>query len=292
MEKIVAIVGLTSSGKSGLGISLAKRFNGEIVSADSRQVYKGLDYCSGKVSKSEQAEVCHHLLDVCELGEQFSLFDFQQMAYAEIDKILSKNKVPFLVGGTGLYSRAVIEGYSLSQTKPSESLRKDFETLSLEQLIEFCKQNNIEVPSEPTKRRLVRLIEKTDAPQKENCPKYKVLQIGIFWSREEIYKRIEERLKERMPNMLEEIKSLLNLGKSKEFLRSLGLEAKCVVDYLDGKYNSFEEFFEDLFKQERHFAKRQQTWYNKEKNIVWLDAKDNLEEKAFQLIEEFLKSSD
>jgi len=120
MEKLIAIVGLTSSGKSGLGIELAKKFNGEIVSADSRQVYKGLDWCSGKVTKEEQAEVKHHLIDVCELGSQFTLFDFQQKAYEAIDDIISRKKVPFLVGGTGLYSRSVIEGYDLSPDKPDQ----------------------------------------------------------------------------------------------------------------------------------------------------------------------------
>ena len=120
MEKLISIVGLTSSGKSGLGIELARLFNGEIVSADSRQVYRGLDWCSGKVSKEEQAEAVHHLIDIANLGEQFTLFDFQQMAYDSIDDIIARGKRPFLVGGTGLYSRAVVEGYQLLKNKPNE----------------------------------------------------------------------------------------------------------------------------------------------------------------------------
>ena len=289
MEKLIAIVGLTSSGKSGLGIELAQKFNGEIVSADSRQVYKGLDWCSGKVTKQEMAMVKHHLIDVCELGNQFTLFDFQQRAYDAIDDILSRNKVPFLVGGTGLYSRSVVEGYALSQDKPNQELRNKLEGLSKEELVQMCEEKNIELPEEITNRRLIRLLEREIGDKQENQPKYDVLQIGIMWSREDIYERIKIRLQDRMPHMIEEIKELLAKGVKKEFLISLGLEAKYIIKYLDGEFENYEEFFEELFKEERHFAKRQQTWYNKEKNIVWLDAKSHLPERAELLIKEFLK---
>jgi tRNA dimethylallyltransferase len=125
MEKLISIVGQTSSGKSDLGIALAREFDGEIVSADSRQVYKGLDFCSGKVNEEEQAQAVHHLIDVCDLGTQFTLFDFQKLAYEKIDDIIARGKVPFLVGGTGLYSRSVVEGYNLAKVKPDENKRKD-----------------------------------------------------------------------------------------------------------------------------------------------------------------------
>jgi len=289
MEKLIAIVGLTSSGKSGLGIELAKKFNGEIVSADSRQVYKGLDWCSGKVTKEEQAEVKHHLIDVCELGSQFTLFDFQQKAYEAIDDIISRKKVPFLVGGTGLYSRSVIEGYDLSPDKPDQELREQLEALDEDSLLEMCQKQNLEIPVEIAKRRLVRLLETAGKEKKENKPRYEVLQLGIMWSREEIYERIRLRLEMRMPNMIEEIKNLLAEGKDRDFLISLGLEAKYVIKYLSGEFDSYEMFFEELFKEERHFAKRQQTWYNKEKNIVWLDASSHLPEEAERLIKDFLE---
>ena len=289
MKKLVTIVGLTSSGKSSLGIELAKKFNGEIVSADSRQVYKGLDYCSGKVTLEEQAEVKHHLLDVVEIGNQFSLYDFQKMAYNEIDDIISRGKVPFLVGGTGLYSRSVVEGYSLSDEKPNEELRKSLSNLSLDELIDICKQKNIDYSGEQTCRRLIRLIEK-QTTQKPNQPKYEVLQIGVRWSREQIYDRIRQRLEMRMPNMIKEIQTLLDSGKDRNFLMSLGLEAKFVILYLENQFDSYETFFEELFKEERHFAKRQQTWYNKEKNIIWIDADENLIENASKEVEKFLNN--
>ena len=291
MQKIISIVGQTSSGKSSLAIDLAREFDGEIVSADSRQVYEKLDWCSGKVSKEEMKLAKHHLIDVAKLGNQFSLYDFQKLAYEKIDDILLRKKVPILVGGTGLYSRAVVEGYNLSESKPDEILRKLLEEKSKEELLEICEEKNIKVDGETTSRRLIRLIEKNENIKQKNNPKYEVLQIGIKWPREEIYERIEERLKLRMPHMIEEIKNLIRSGIDEDFLISLGLEAKHIILYLHGAYASYEEFFEELFKQERHFAKRQNTWYNKEKNIIWLDAKKDLFENAKKLIEEFLNKT-
>ncbi len=290
MEKLVVIVGQTSSGKSSLGIFLANEFDGEIVSADSRQVYKGLDYCSGKVDENEQKMAVHHLLDVTELGNQFTLFDFQKKAYEAIDDIIARGKVPFLVGGTGLYTRAVVEGYNLSELPVDEVRRRELEKLSIDELKTICEKKSIELPSEITKRRLVRLLEKSEQNIAPNKPRYDVLQIGIRWNREEIYNRIKLRLEMRMPHMIEETKRQLASGVSKEFLMSLGLESKNIIKYLDGEFESYEAFFEELFKEERHFAKRQQTWYNKEKNIVWIDADENLNENAKREVEKFLKN--
>ncbi len=295
MEKIISVIGLTSSGKSSLGIALAKKFNGEIVSADSRQVYRGLDFCSGKVSKQEQFEVPHHLIDVQNLGKQFTLYDYQTKAYAAIEEILAKKKVPFLVGGTGLYSRSVVEGYDLSPISPNEKLRAELETKSLNELKEICLEKNISCEGEQTKRRLIRQIETSLNQKSPNKPKYKVLQIGIFYERADIYKRIGIRLKERLKNMIAEISQLLSQGEDKEFLKSLGLEAKYVIKFLDGEFSSEDELFEELFKEERHFAKRQQTWYNKEQNVVWLNAsklsEENLKKEATKLVSEFLEQN-
>ena len=288
MEKIVSVVGLTSSGKSDLAIELAKAFSGEIVSADSRQVYVGLDWCSGKVTKQEQAEAVHHLLDVCKLGTQFTLYNFQTLAYEKIDDIIKRKKLPVLCGGTGLYTRSVVEGYDLEKQSGDSELRAELEKLSLEELIQKCNEQNIELPEEVTKRRVIRALEKTTATNKPNKPRYEVLQIGIKWEREKIYERIKLRLERRMPNMIKEIQNLIDKGESVEFLKSLGLEAKLVSEYLLGEFESYEAFFEELFKQERHFAKRQNTWFNKEKNIVWLDGETDYVAQAKKLVAEFL----
>lgn len=291
MNKIVSVIGITSSGKSDLAIFLAREFSGEIVSADSRQVYIGLDWCSGKVTKEEQQLAPHHLIDVAKIGERFTLFDYQKNAYKAIDDILSRNKLPILCGGTGLYSRSIVEGYVLQEEKQNNNLRLELENQSLEEVIELCKKKNIQVPAEPTKRRLIRLLEKQCSGENASVPKYEVLQIGIKFSREEIYERIKIRLEKRMPNMIKEIKELLASGVDVDFLKSLGLEAKLVSEYLEGNFESYDAFFEELYKEERHFAKRQNTWYNKEKNVVWLDANDNLYDKAKELVKNFLNQN-
>ena len=155
MEKLISIVGLTSSGKSSLAIELAKKFNGEIISADSRQVYKGLDWCSGKVTKEEMEQVKHHLIDIENLGTQFTLYDFQTKAYMAIDDIISRNKTPFMVGGTGLYSRSVVDGYVLSEKKPDNNIREQLEKLSFDELIKICNEKGLDVSGEQTCRRLI-----------------------------------------------------------------------------------------------------------------------------------------
>lgn len=288
MKKIISIIGITSSGKSDLAIFLARKFSGEIVSADSRQVYVGLDWCSGKVTKQEQKIVPHHLIDVAKIGERFTLFDFQKQAYEAIDKILEKNKLPILCGGTGLYSRSVVEGYNLAEGKEDSEFRSMLQNKTLEELENLCKEKGIEFSSEPTKRRLIRLLEKQESGEKESEPRYEVLQIGIKFSREEIYERIKIRLEKRMPNMIKEIDELIKDGADVDFLKSLGLEAKLVTEYLQGEFESYDAFFEELYKQERHFAKRQNTWYNKEKNVVWLDANDDLYKNAESKVKQFL----
>lgn len=288
MKKIVIIMGLTSSGKSDLAIRLAKFFDGEIVSADSRQVFLGLDYCSGKVSKDEQKIVPHHLIDIKKIGSNFTLYDFQRLAYDAIDDIHERGKLPFVVGGTGLYVRAISEGYNLCEISGDKNLREKLNGLSLEELLEICKNKNIDCGGEVNKRRLVRLIETDGKKPAKNSPKYECLKLAIRWDREKIYERIKARLEMRMDNMIREIKGLLESGTNKQDLINLGLEAKCVVEYLDGKYLSYGEFFEELFKQERHYAKRQQTWLSKEPDLIYVDADENLFENAKKLIQNFI----
>lgn len=288
MEKLIVISGQTSSGKSDLAIELAKRFNGEIVSADSRQVYRGLDFCSGKVSKEEQAEAIHHLLSITEIGSNFTLFDYQRLAYEKIDEILKSKKVPILVGGTGLYVRAVTDGYNLTEISPNKEKREELNKLNVQELLDLCEKLGIETNGEVNSRRLIRLIEMNGKKQNQNTPKYECLKLAIRFDREKIYERIKVRLEKRMPNMIEEIKNLISSGVDKQSLKNLGLEAKCVTEFLDGEYDSYDAFFEELYKQERHYAKRQQTWLNKEANLIWLDGENNLLEEATKLVSDFL----
>ncbi len=291
--KLIAIVGTTASGKSSLGIDLAKHYNGEIVSADSRQVYRHLDLGTGKVTKEEMAEVKHHLIDILDLNQPFSVAHFQKLAYEAIDDILKRGHLPFLVGGTGLYTRALVEGYNLSDVPPDAEQRKILESLDREQLCSRLEKLGEKVSDDEPARRLIRRLEKLEKGVKsENLsqPRYDVLQLGLTFDREELYSRIGIRLDQRIKEgMIDEVREVVKLGATPEFLEGLGLEYRLTYRYITGKYKSFEEYREDLFKQIRHFAKRQMTWFRKEKNIVWLNSKGDYLKEAITLIDDFLK---
>ena len=293
-NKIVSIVGLTSSGKSGLSLELAQKFDGEVVSADSRQIYKGMDWCTGKVTKEEMQLVPHHLIDILNTNELYSLSQFQVDAYKAIDNILSRGKLPFLVGGTGLYVRSVVKGFNMSAAGYSQQDRDALLALTREELLEKLKGFGVNsVDPQKSNRHLVRLIEKAgvgDTEEKPNNPRYNVLQIGIMWPREQIYKRIEKRLDDRLPYILKEVEGLLSSGTTPEFLERMGLEAKMAMYYLQGKYQSYEHFRSELLKEERHFAKRQDTWFRKDTETVWLDGNSDYVAKATQLIKDFLEN--
>lgn len=291
--KLIAIVGTTASGKSSLGIDLAKHYNGEIISADSRQVYRRLDLGTGKVTKEEMAEVKHHLIDILDLNQPFSVAHFQKLAYEAIDDVLKRGHLPFLVGGTGLYTRAVVEGYNLSDVPPDAEQRKMLESLDREELCSRLEKLGEKVSDDEPARRLIRRLEKLEKGVKsENLsqPRYDVLQLGLTFDREELYSRIGIRLDQRIKEgMIDEVREVVKLGATPEFLEGLGLEYRLTYRYITGKYKSFEEYREDLFKQIRHFAKRQMTWFRKEKNIVWLNSKGDYLKEAITLIDDFLK---
>lgn len=292
-NKIVSIIGLTSSGKSGLSLELAQKFNGEVVSADSRQIYKGMDWCTGKVTKEEMQMVPHHLIDILNTNELYSLSQFQSDAYNAIDDILSRGKLPFLVGGTGLYVRSVVKGFNMSEAGYNQQDRDAWLALSREQLLNKLKELGVDnIDPQKSNRHLVRMIEKAmigDKQEKPNSPRYNVLQIGISWPREQIYKRIEQRLDDRLPHILTEVENLLKSGTTPEFLERMGLEAKMAMYYVQGKYQSYEHFRSELLKEERHFAKRQDTWFKKDTETIWLDGNSDYLSEAIKVIQEFLE---
>lgn len=295
-SKLVVIAGTTASGKSSLGIDLAQDFNAEIISADSRQVYKYLDLGTGKVTPEEMSLVKHHLIDILPLNAKFSVADFQNLAYTAIDNIIARQKKAFLVGGTGLYVRAIAEGYDLENTiEPNEELRKQLEEYTLEELKKILQDKyGIKADNESlSKRHLIRNIEKAESgkSQSVNLAKYDVLMLGLTFERAELYSRIGQRLDMRIKDgMIEEVENLIKLGATPEFLYALGLEYRHIYMYISGKYKSFDEFKESLFKEIRHFAKRQMTWFKKEKNIVWLDTQKDYTGQARELITKFYEN--
>lgn len=292
-NKLITVIGTTASGKSSLGIELADLYGGEIVSADSRQIYRKMDLGTGKITPEEAARVKHHLIDILDAPEPFSMADFQSLAYEAIDGIIERGKLPFLVGGTGLYSRSVVEGYSLSEVAPDDSLRAELLGKSREELIEILSSyGEVQIPDEYSSRRLIRMIEKKqggDSEKSENSPRYEVLQLAMTYPREILYRRILERLDARIAEgMIEEIRALHESGVGGDFLERLGLEYRYTYRYIAGLYPSFRDYRAELYKEICHFAKRQMTWFKKEKNVVWLDTSGDFLSEAKSYIDRFL----
>ena len=296
LPKLIVIEGTNASGKSSLGVELASRFHGEIVSADSRQVFKRLDLGSGKITPEEMKGVPHHLLNVRKPGEFFSMADFQRLSYEAIDGILRRNHVPFLVGGTGLYVDAVADGYVLSEKATDLALRAHLETFDTPALYDMLRQQMPETDIDPKNRhRVMRMLEKLAAGDEQASgkePRFTLLKLGVTWPREILKQRIDERLDKRLQaGMVDEVKAMLDEGISEEFLIKLGLEYKYLTWYLTGKMD-FDQMKEELSLAIKRFAKRQMTWFRRDPRIIWLDMAGDPVAEASSLIEAFLCSSD
>lgn len=296
LPKLIVILGPTACGKSGLGVVLAKKYGGEIVSADSRQVYRGLDLGTGKITPQEMEGVPHHLLDVADPGEQYSVARFQPMAYEAIDGILSRGRLPFLVGGTGLYLRAVAEGYVFHKAPPDPALRGELEALPIEALRQRLTAGGVALDEDcfHNRPRLVRLLEKhlggeDPHTEAERDPRYDVLTLGVGYPREIVCQRIDDRLIARLDaGMMEEVENLRKNGVSDEFLEGLGLEYRYILRYLTGAIPNEEALILELGQAIKRFAKRQVSWFKKDKDVHWLDMDHNPIWEASQLIDDFL----
>jgi tRNA dimethylallyltransferase len=297
LAKIISVVGTNASGKSALAVSLAQEFNGEVISADSRQIYRGLDLGTGKLTRGEMGGIPHHLIDIREPGESFSVADFQGLAYAAIEQIMAREKIPILAGGTGLYTRAVVQGYQLSAVEPDPQLRARLEEMTAAALYEELQgvsPEKAEQIDRKNQRRLVRALEKAyggdeDFPAKKFQPRYQTLQLGVTWPRPLLYQRIEERLRQRTEaGMVEEVAQLLRQGVKEEFLERLGLEYRFCSRYIRSGYASYEEFYALLLAAIRKFAKRQMVWFKAEPDIVWLDMAGDYPGEARRLVRDFL----
>lgn len=293
LPKLIAVVGTNASGKSSLAISLARSLGGEVISADSRQVYRGLDLGSGKVTAEETQGVPHHLLDVCDPGTFFTMADFQRLAYRAIDDVLARGRVPVLAGGTGLYVDAVCDGYVLSNIEPDLSYRRELEKLSTPQLCAMLQAaapgNAIDPQNRNRVMRALEKLESGDTKEPSREAKYRALKLGVSWDRETLKKRIDERLERRMnEGMVDEVRTLIKNGASREFLMKLGLEYRFLTRYLDGEFSGEREMTEALSAAIKKFAKRQMTWFRRDPDIHWLDMTGDAYEQACALIEGFL----
>jgi tRNA dimethylallyltransferase len=300
MNKLIVILGQTASGKTDLSIKLAKKFNGEIISADSRQVYKGMDIGSGKITKKEMRGIPHYLLDVASPKKRFTVAQYQKLALGEINKIHKKNKVPFLVGGTGFYIQSIVDKIIIPKVKPDWKLRKKLEKKSNQELFLMLKKVDPKRAMSIDKnnpRRLIRAMEivlKTGSAipslRRAERSDFDILQIGIKKSPEELKKLIKKRLLNRLKNkqMINEVKKLHNssandLVLSWKRLEEFGLEYRFVAQYLQNKI-FYQEMIDKIQKESENFAKRQMTWFKRDKSIVWIE---NYKE-AVKCIDKFL----
>lgn len=294
MNKLIAVVGTNASGKSSLSVELARRFGGEIVSADSRQVYRYMDLGSGKISPEGMKGVPHHLLDVVEPGEFFSMADFQSLAYRAIDGICGRGNLPFLVGGTGLYVDSVTKGYVLSDRVPDLKYRDELEKMTTPELYAMLREKlpDLEIDAK-NRNRVMRVLEKLhdgDDVLPSASPRYRVLTLGVSWDRETLKKRIDERLTRReAQGMIDEVRFLRDRGVSDTFLLKLGLEYRYITEYLTGIWPDEETMLSELSLAIKRFAKRQMTWFKKDASIRWLSMEADPIGEASALIETFLK---
>jgi len=304
-KKLIVILGPTASGKSDLAVKLAKRFDGEIVSADSRQVYRGMDIGSGKVPRDKNWKlgignwklyyhkgILHYLLDIASPKRKFTVAQYQKLAIKTIKKIQKKGKVPFLVGGTGFYIQAVVDGILVPKVKPDWKLRKKLEKKTAPELFKMLKKLDPErakTIEKKNSRRLIRAIEiaskigRVPVLEKKPLP-YPVLMFGIKKEKKELSSLIKKRLLKRLKiGMIAEVKKLKKLGLSWKRLEEFGLEYRFIAQYLQKKIN-YQEMIEKIQKESEHFAKRQMTWFKRDKRIRWI--KNYLE--AEKLVKNFL----
>ena len=291
-NKLVVVLGPTACGKTKIGVDLAKKFDGEIISADSRQVYKGMDIGTGK-DLGDYNGVPYYLIDIADPKKQVTLKDWQGLAFEKIADLNGNNKLALLVGGTGLYLNSIIDGYVLEDMVPDQKLRTQLNKLSLKVL-----QNRLKKIDEKAykkidinnPRRIIRAIEiaktgRSITKMKTKKSDLEILVLGIKFDRDIIYQRIDDRLKHRIEKegMVTEIRKLRQKGVSWKCLDDFGLEYRWVAKYLKKQINK-EELFIELSRAIHHFAKRQLTWFRKRKDIIWV--KDSKE--AEKIVEKFL----
>jgi tRNA dimethylallyltransferase len=294
-HKIVVILGPTASGKSELAVKLALAFNGEIISADSRQVYKGLDIGAGKITKKEMRGIPHHMLDIASPKTRFTVSRFQILAQKMIEDTASRGKLPIICGGTGFYIQSIVDGIVLPDVKPNPTLRKELSKKSLEEQAFMLKKidperaKNIDLKN-PV--RVLRALEIASAlgsvPPLIKTERYDTLQIGIKAQPEELEAKISIRLKKRLKaGMVSEVKKLHATGLSWKRIDELGLEYRYVGRYLQGIMTKAElvALLETEIKQ---YARRQMTWFRKDARIKWLALEE--EKRMESLIKRFLAS--
>lgn len=289
MVKLLALVGPTAVGKTALSIALAQEMNAEIISCDSMQVYRGMDIGTAKVSPAERKTVPHHLIDIVEPDVNFTVVDYQRLAKQEIIRLNQINKPVLLVGGTGLYYQALVDDYNFFPMEARDKVRKKWESQCLEQGLGFVYQELLRVDEEYARKvgandqkRIIRALEVwelTGEPfsslQLRNKDRYQLSVVGLYLERDQLYSRIEERVDKMMADgLIEEVLGLRDLGYDLRLNAMNSLGYKQVNYFLDGML-SRAEMLREIKRETRHFAKRQLTWFKKDKRITWINVESD-----------------
>ena len=297
MKKIITVVGQTSTGKSDLAVELAKIFNGEVVSCDSRQVYKKLNFGSGKISKKEMCGIKHHMLDVASLPDDFSVDDFAKMSLKKIDEILSKGKIPILCGGTGFYVDAILYEGTYAKVPKDKNFRDNLEKKDIKNLVSILnKLDAARAKSIDTKnkRRLIRAIEIANylgsVPKNEKKKRFDFVCIGLFENQKTLREKIQKRLEKRWKNIKKEVLSILKHKEYSQKLMSLGLEYKFTTEMfvLD---KDEQQVKEKLFSEICKYAKRQMTYFKKMYGIEWFDVSECSKKALIKKIKDHIRKN-
>lgn len=289
----IVLLGPTASGKTRLGVALARQLHGEIISADSRQVYRGMDIGTGK-DLGEYGEVPYHLIDILEPGEDFNVFLFQKLCFAALEQIRTRNRLPVIVGGTGLYLDAVLRKYRMVAVPDNPDLRHELADLSLEELaarllsVNPRLHNTTDLLDRDRLLRAIEIAEYEQSHEPEPLPEIRPLVFGVRWERSILRQRITARLKERLDaGLIEEVAELHRQGVPYETLEFYGLEYRFVARHLKGELN-LNDLFQKLNSAIHDFAKRQDTWFRRMERqgtvIHWLDGAGEPLQEALEIV--------
>ncbi|MBU0668458.1 tRNA (adenosine(37)-N6)-dimethylallyltransferase MiaA [Patescibacteria group bacterium] len=286
---IIAIVGPTASGKTALSLKIAHEINGEIISADSRQVYKYMDIGTDKLHESKMEGIKHHLIDIIDPSEQFTLSDYKRLAIKAINEIHRRKKIPILCGGTGLYINAIIQNYQVPVVSPQYDLRQElaryYEEHGAQALHDMLKERDPEAANQIHPNNVTYVIRALEIniagnQNKKNVTgeqEFAVFVVGIDWSREVLYERINRRVDDLIGNgLLNEVKSLFMRGYNEKMPSMSSIGYQELIEFLSGNV-TLEQAIENIKKNTRNYCKRQQTWFRRYRDIHWLDGQ-NLQE--------------
>ena len=303
---LLILTGPTAAGKTALSIQAAKAFDGEIISADSMQVYKGMDIGSAKIRRDEMDGVPHHLIDVLEPEEPFHVVKFQELARAAMEEIYERGHLPIITGGTGFYIQALLYDIDFTENDADPAYRETLERLAMERgaayLHGLLKERDPKAAQEIHENNVKRVIralefyEKTGTPisvhnaaQREKESPYRFAYVVLNRNREELYRRIDRRVDQMMEaGLLEEVDTLRKRGYDRSYVSMQGLGYKELLSYLDGEC-TLEEAIYILKRDTRHFAKRQLTWFKRERDTDWLSLDQKTDEEALADLTEILK---